>query len=462
MTQFSPVSLWSRLDALHGGAHGQRYCVAFSGGLDSTVLLVALTLVADRFLPGGLRAVHVQHGLHPDAERWVELCAQRCRALEVPLRVLRVDARHGRGESPEARAREARYEALRGELAPGEVLLTAHHADDQLETVLIQLLRGAGVAGLAAMPPDTEFGRGRHQRPLLSFPRVALQDWAQAQGIGDWIDDPANENPRFARNHLRREVLPAIRAHWPAAALAAARAARHCAEASALLDELGQLDALACAAGEALDVTAMRALSRARCRNLVRWQARLLGLPAPDERRLNTLLEQLFDAAPDTQPEVRWPGVVALRHADRLWLVATARLPDPPGPAAWPDPRIPLELGGGLGTLSIEPTTGGGLRDAALETLPWRIVTRQGGERLRLPGRAGTRSLKKLLHAAGLPPWLRARIPLVEIGGSLAAVGDLWIDEAWWAPRGAAAWRLRWDGCTLPGRGGFVVGEQAF
>ena len=462
MTEFSPESLWSRLDALHGGAHGRRYCVAFSGGLDSTVLLVALTWIADRFLPGGLRAVHVEHGLHPDAERWVERCAARCRTLEVPLSVLRVDARPARGESPEARAREARYEALRAELAPGEVLLTAHHADDQLETVLIQLLRGAGVAGLAAMPPDAEFGRGRHQRPLLAFPRVALQDWAQAQGVGDWIDDPANEDPRFARNHLRREVLPAIRAHWPAAALAAARAARHCAEASALLDELAQLDARACADGEALGVTAMRALSRARCRNLVRWQARLLGLPTPDERRLNTLLEQLFDAAPDTQPEVRWPGVAALRHADRLWLIAPERLPDPPGPAAWPDPRVPLELGGGLGTLSIEPTTGSGLRAEALETLPWRIVARQGGERLRLPGRAGSRSLKKLLHAAGLPPWLRARIPLVEIGGRLAAVGDLWIDEAWLAPRGAKAWRLSWDGCTLPGRGGFIVGEQAF
>ena len=462
MTDFSPEALWHELDALAGGAPRRRYCVAFSGGLDSTVLLLALARISDRLPAPGLRAAHVNHGLHPDAERWVELCQARCGTLNVPLTVLRVDARPARGESPEARAREARYEALRAELAPGEVLLTAHHADDQLETVLIQLLRGAGVAGLAAMPPDAGFGRGRHQRPLLGFPRRDLEDWARGQGVAGWIDDPANAEPRFSRNHLRREVLPAIRAHWPAASAAASRAARHCAEAAALLDELGALDAAACADGEALDLGPMRALSRGRCRNLVRWQARRLGLPTPDERRLQTLLEQLFGAAADTHPEVRWPGVVALRHADRLWLLPEAWLQPPPGPLEWPDPRVPLELGAGLGVLSIEPTTAGGLRAEALDTRPWRIVLRRGGERLHLPGRAGSRSLKKLLHAAGLPPWLRARIPLVEIGGTLAAVGDLWIDAAWCAPRGARAWRLRWEGCTLPGRGGFVVGEQAF
>jgi tRNA(Ile)-lysidine synthase len=462
MTDFSLDVLWNALHARDEGAGRRRYCVAYSGGMDSTVLLVALSAIADRLAPGGLRAVHVHHGLHPDADAWAARCQARCRELGVPLRVLHVDATPARGESPEARAREARYDALRAELAPGEVLLTAHHADDQLETVLIQLLRGAGVAGLAAMPPEAETGAARHLRPLLAIPRVALRDWALAQGIAGWIEDPANAEPRFSRNHLRSEVLPAIRAHWPAAAAAAARAARHCAEAAALVDELAALDAASCVAGEALNVTAMRSLSAARCRNLVRWQARRLGLPTPDERRLATLLEQLFTAAGDTRPEVRWPGVVALRHADRLWLLPQDALQTPPEPLHWPDPCAPLELGAGLGTLSLEPTTAGGLRPAALEAAPWRVVRRHGGERLRLPGRAGSRSLKKLLHAAGVPPWLRERVPLVEIDGKLAAVGDLWVDEAWWAPRGSEGWRLSWEGCTLPGRGVFIVGKQAF
>jgi tRNA(Ile)-lysidine synthase len=461
MNEFSPDALWQAIDA-HGNAVGRRYCLAYSGGMDSTALLVALHSLANRCMPGALRAVHVHHGLHPDAGGWATHCQARCEALRVPLRVLDVDATPGRGESPEARAREARYGALRAELASGEVLLTAHHADDQLETVLIQLLRGAGVAGLAAMPPAARFGPGWHMRPLLEFPRAALEAWLESRGETGWIEDPANADPRFARNHLRGAVLPSIRAHWPAAAVAAARAARHCAEAAGLLDELAELDAATCAADETLDLTRMRSLSPARCRNLVRWQARRLGLPTPDESRLATLLEQLFQAAADARPEVRWPGVVALRYAHRLWLIPADALQAAPGPLAWPDPHEPLALGAGLGTLSLEPSTDGGLRPEALRLAPWRIVSRRGGERLRLPGRAGRRSLKKLLHAAGVPPWLRSRIPLLEIGGKLAAVGDLWIDEDWWAPRGSEAWRLSWRDCRLPGRSEFIVGGGAF
>lgn len=461
MNEFSPEILWHALEACGGGMEGRRYCVAYSGGLDSTVLLVALNSLAHRFARGSLRAVHVHHGLHACADAWATQCEHRCRSLGVPASVLRVEARAARGESPEAAARDARYSALRRELMPGEVLLTAHHADDQLETVLIQLLRGAGVAGLAAMPADAPFGSGRHQRPLLEVPREALKRWALAQGIAGWIDDPANTERRFARNHLRHEVLPAIRAHWPAAAAAAARAARHCAEAAGLLDELAGLDLADCRDGESLQLARMRPLSGARRRNLVRRHARDLGLPTPDERRLATLLEQLFEARDDAQPEVRWPGVIALRHAARLWLLHEHELQAPPGPLVWPDPRQPLELGPGLGRLTVNFSDAGGLRGDAITRVPWRVVHRHGGERLRLPGRAGSRALKQLFNTAGVPPWLRSRMPLIEIDGTLAAVADLWIDAAWAAPPGAAAWRLSWQGCALPGRQ-FIVGGQAF
>ena len=459
MNDFSPAILWQQLDA---NAATRRYCVAYSGGMDSTVLLAAMAQLADRLAPDGLRAVHVHHGLHAQADAWADACRAQCAALAVPLTVVHVDARSARGESPEAKAREARYAALDAALAPGEVLLTAHHADDQLETVLIQLLRGAGVPGLAAMPRETVFGPGLHQRPLLAFGRAALQAWARAHGLPAGIEDPANRELRFSRNHLRHEVLPAIRAHWPGAARAAARAARHCAEAAGLLDELAAQDAADCRAGEALDITAMRSLSAARCRNLVRWQCRRQGLPVPDERRLATLLDQLFAAAGHRRPEVRWPGVVAARHANRLWLIPAASLPAVPPPLAWPDPLEPLALGAGLGRLSLRPDTSGGLSAAALEAAPWRVVFRAGGERLRLPGRAGSRAVKKLLHAAGTPPWVRARIPLLEIDGALAAVGAAWVDASWWAPPGTQGWRLSWEGCALPGNSMFIVGEQTF
>ncbi|HRP87062.1 MAG TPA: tRNA lysidine(34) synthetase TilS, partial [Gammaproteobacteria bacterium] len=239
MNSFSVEELRQRLEAAAGGAGGaasRRYCVAFSGGLDSTVLLVAMARLGARAALGGLRAIHVHHGLHADANRWAADCEVRCRELGVPLEVVAVDARAAPGESPEARARELRYQALAARLAPGEVLLTAQHADDQLETVLIQLLRGAGPAGLAAMPADTVFGVGRHQRPLLGFTRASLEAWARAEGLAGWLEDPANRAPQLSRNHLRHEVLPAVRAHWPGAAAAVSRAARHCAEAAGLLD----------------------------------------------------------------------------------------------------------------------------------------------------------------------------------------------------------------------------------
>lgn len=465
MDSFSIEALRRRLDADAGGAGGaaaRRYCVAFSGGLDSTVLLAAMQRLAARAALGGLRAIHVHHGLHPDADRWAEACAARCRDLGVSLEVVHVDARAAPGESPEARARELRYRALAERLAPGEVLLTAQHADDQLETVLIQLLRGAGPAGLAAMPADSAFGAGRHQRPLLAFTRASLDDWARAEGLAGWIEDPANRAPQLSRNHLRHEVLPAVRAHWPGAAAAASRAARHCAAAADLLDELAAMDAADCIEGEALSLAAMRALSPARRRNLVRWQCRRLGLPVPDERRLGTLLAQIFDAAGDRHPEVRWPGVSAQRHADRLWLLPEAALHPVPATLDWLDPRTPLELGAGLGRLSIEPAERGGLRAEALAAGPWRVAFRAGGERLQLPGRRGSRALKKLMNEAGVPPWLRLRMPLVKIGGTLAAVGDLWVAEAWCAPPEHKGWRLAWEGCALPGRAAFIVGGRAF
>ena len=458
MPSFSPDALWSALAAADPQAGERRLCLALSGGLDSTVLLEALCRLRDRLAAGCLRAVHVHHGLHPEADDWARHCAALCARLDLPLEVLQVDARPAPGESPEAKAREVRYAALASALAADEALLTAHHADDQLETVLIQLLRGAGVAGLAAMPAAASFGPARHLRPLLGFTRAELVDWAGSEGLSGWVEDPANEELRYARNHLRSEVLPALRAHWPAAAAAVGRSARHCAEASGLLDEIAALDAAMAVSGAAIRVSTLRTLSPARQRNLVRWQARQLGLAVPDERRLATLLGQVLDADPDKQPQVEWGEVVALRHDDRLWLAPAASLPEPSAELAWPDPRQPLALGAGLGALALVPSEQGGLGQGALTAGPWRVVTRRGGERLDLPGRAGTRALKKLLQEAGLPPWIRARLPLVEIGGRLAAAGDHWVDAAFWAPAGEPAWRVEWTGARLPGHELFIVG----
>ena len=228
--RFSPDHL---LQQLHRHGIPPSYQVAFSGGLDSLVLLHALCALRGR-LAAGVAAVHVHHGLHSDADEWDAHCQQVCDELGVAYTLLRVDGRPATGESPEAAARDARYRALAEWLPAGHCLLTAQHQDDQAETLLLQLLRGSGVSGLAAMPVMTGLGAGHHLRPLLEMTRPALHHYATAHALR-WIEDPSNQSSAYDRKYLRHQVLPRLRERWPAVSSSLSRSAAHCAEASALL-----------------------------------------------------------------------------------------------------------------------------------------------------------------------------------------------------------------------------------
>ena len=416
--------------------------IAYSGGRDSSVLLHA---AADLWRDGrvaALRALHVDHGLHPDAPRWRAHCAATCSALGVPFASVAVDAQPRAGESPEAAARDARYVALAKLLAPGEWLLTAHHRDDQAETLLLQLLRGAGLAGLAAMPAHAPFAGGRLVRPLLDLGRDVLAAYASRHAL-EWCEDPGNAVLAPDRNYLRHVVLPALAQRWPAAATCLARSAAHCAEAAELLDTLaaGDLAAIGVPADSpALPLAALRPLPAPRRRLLLRHWLAGLGLPLPGRRVLARIDDEMLGAAADRSPCVAWPGAELRRHRETLYA-------QPPMPGAvdrstrdW-DPARPLELP--WGTLSARPVRGSGLDPAQL--VPGRVVvtTRAGGERLRLPGRP-TRPLKKLLQEAGVPPWRRARLPLVWIDGALAAVAGLWIAADFAAAPEAPGLGLEW------------------
>src|SRR6516225_2072025 len=238
--RFDPQWLQQRLSELLPAFPDVMLCVAFSGGADSTALLAALRAMPQP--PRALRALHIDHRLQAASRRWSTHCRRIARRLRVPVAVRSANITRARGESLEAAARAERYRLLAASLAPGEALLTAHHQDDQLETVLLQLLRGAGVAGLAAMPAVARFGRGMLVRPLLPLPRDALSGWLREQGL-PWVEDESNAQLRADRNYLRGRVLPLIRARWPGAAATVSRSARHAAEAQRLLDLLGAADA---------------------------------------------------------------------------------------------------------------------------------------------------------------------------------------------------------------------------
>lgn len=422
----------ARLDP-SGSATG--FCVALSGGLDSSVLLHAMAALRDAPDARGLRAVHVDHGLQPESAAWADSCRTLCRRLGVPLEVVTLSLSLPPGASVEAEARDARYAALAARLHPGEWLLTAHHCDDQLETVLIQLLRGAGVAGLAAMPELARLGAGWHARPLLGLDRPAIAAYARQQGL-DWVRDPMNDSTRFDRGWLRERVLPAIRERWPAASATVARSAGHLAEARRLLDALAQSDAAGIVEGGRLVIDGLERLSQERQVNLLRWWIRSRGLGPPPAARLAVALRELPSARADATPLVRWPHGELRRYRGRLY--AMQPLPAVPVLQQGADTGSGVfDLGPGLGKFRLVAGVQGGLRlPLAGEPV---IRFRAGGEGLRTHPDRPRKRLKDLCREAGIVPWMRERLPLVFVGERLAAVGDLWIEAELAAPSGAPA-----------------------
>lgn len=443
---FSPGRLASTLEACLALVERPvaGLCVALSGGLDSTVLLAGLAALRDERGALPLRAVHVDHGLHADAALWASHCARQAATCGVPFEQLQVDAQPGAGESPEAAAREARYSALAARLRTDEALLTAHHADDQLETVLLQWLRGGGLRAIAGMPAASRFAHGWHARPLLGFTRGELHAWARENGLA-WLEDPSNTDPRFDRNYLRLEVLPAIRRRWPAAARTVGRVAAQAAEVMVVESELAGGDLAAVREGSTLSLERLRALPQARQRWVLRAWLRDLGLPVPSAATLAALLHDMEVAAADRVPCVMWPGANVHRYRGRLF--ASPGTPRWSGrDAAW-SPGASYDLGP-WGRLQLRPTQGTGLSRARLPT-ELAVVAREAGERFRPAGAAHHRPLRKWLQEHGVLPWLRALVPLVIADGEVVAIGDLAYGGGLEAAPDEPAWRVEWTGRPL-------------
>lgn len=391
--------------------------IGFSGGLDSTVLLHLLAHLAKTERLPPLFAIHVHHGLQEVANAWPAHCQRVCQALDVPLQVVAVQVQVG--ASLEQAARDARYTAFTERLGAGEVLLSAQHQDDQAETLLFRLLRGAGVRGLSGMPHARALGKGQLLRPLLGVSRTELEAYARAEGLS-WIEDPSNEDSRFSRNYLRREVLPVLQTRWPQAAVSMARSAAHLQEAQLLLDELAQADlATAQLPGSlpwldipSLALPAVISLSAARQRNALRyWLAPLSRLPDSDHW---AGWEALRDARQDASPVWRLTDGELQRGQGRIWWLSKEWQAPLPAITPWPDATRPLNLPGN-GRLFIK----GQVPSGTLE-----VRYRQGGEVLLLAGR-GHRDLKRLLNERGVAPFVRGRLPLLYGDGRLLAVANL-------------------------------------
>lgn len=439
MVKFDPDYV---VDSLLKFPAAQRYWVAFSGGLDSTVLLHALAMRRER-LPGRLCAVHVHHGLQTAADTWQRHCEDTCAELNVELTQRNIQVRADAGESLEALARNERYAVFKDLLQAGEFLLLAHHLDDQLETFLLQALRGSGVAGLAAMPAVAPFAAGYLARPLLEMPRESLLDWARALRL-IWVDDPSNQDLRFDRNYLRHEVVPRLKRRWPAAAETISRSARHCGEAVELLNSQAAEDLkhYTAADGNSLALEVARALPRPRVKQLIRYWLTQSGFPAPPSHKLDQVFSDILTARPDRMPSVRWAGVELRRYRGRLY----AQHAPVPVPAPFTlRPGEFHDLGPGLGRLGLVPGSTG-IAASACPGSGLEVGFRMGGERVQPEGRPLGRALKKWLQEYDVLPWWRAYLPILHRGGEILAVGGLFYCEPHRARAGEPALCVVWEG----------------
>lgn len=436
MTLESDASLRRELESASGAA---RWWIAFSGGLDSSVLLHLLWQWRQR-RPGTppLAALHVNHGLQGAADAWQRHCESRCAELGIPLHCEAVTVLD-RGGGAEDAARGARYAAFEALLGADEVLFLAHHLDDQVETFFLRLLRGAGTRGLAAMPSRRSLGRGTLCRPLLALPRSTLAEHAAAHGLA-WVEDDSNRDTGPDRNYLRREVLPLLAARWPGYRVTVNRAAEAVGQAD---EELRRLlpapEPVRSVMGDpGVSLGHLPEAQRA-AQSLRHWLGDR-GLPSPPAARLREFLRQLSSRSPGAA-RMSWGDWSVGYYAGAVYLL-------PPACPAVEFEPIALRAGescrlpGGDRLALVRSETGLVLAPGEALELRWR----RGGERCRLPGRNHSHSLKKLLQERGVPPWWRDRLPLLYRGDELLAVGDLWLcREPRAATSGTAIWRPVWQ-----------------
>ncbi len=422
--------------ARHVGSNA-RLVVALSGGIDSVVLLHAL-LALQRRLSFQLRAVHVHHGLSPHADDWAAFCQTLCEAHAVPLDVHRVSIARDDPSGIEAAARRERRKVFAH--IEADAVLTAHQQGDQAETLLLQLLRGAGPKGLAAMA-EAQRPPGWHAlqlRPLLTVSRADIEQVAATHGI-EWVEDESNQHLRYRRNALRHRVMPLLAEHFPGAESTLARAAGLQAEAAGLLDDLAQLDGMRAIRGERLDCAELADLSPARGRNLLRHFIEQQGQAMPSERRLDEALHQLVDARQDARVCVRLGETDIRRFRGGAYLVPV-RADALQEPWIWTgEELVALDRIGRR--IVLQPVVGAGLRQSLLleaGRVEWRV--RQGGERIRLAPGGAQRSLKNVLQESAIPPWERDRLPLLLCDGKLVWAEGIGIDADCLAGPGEPGW----------------------
>ncbi len=386
----------------------KRIFIAYSGGADSHVLLHLLSTFFKSKKGIKLTAIHINHNLSPHAKRWDRHCYQVCKKLHIDY----ISKSIAPGIKPGAHSleeilRKLRYEIFAKVLPKGACLVTAHQADDQAETLLLQLFRGAGPKGLAAMPEKVEFARGWLVRPLLGCSREDILFYAKCHKLR-WIEDESNSNTKFDRNFIRHQLMPHIKNRWPACVKVLNRVSRHCCEASELLNILAEEDLLKVADQEKahiIDVKSLKKLPLVRQKNVLRFWLHRLSLPIPSEVKLAEVIRTVVNSRYDAMPLVKWFGAEVRRFRHGLYAM-------PPLVALDSKRSSPA-----LNKLKLQLAN-----ELKLDPKKIKLCLRKEGERVKLFKRQGTHELNKLLQEWSVPPWLRNRVPLIYYETKLIAV----------------------------------------
>jgi len=434
------------------GPAAQKMAIAYSGGLDSAVLLHLLHAYATQH---GIElfAFHVHHGLSANADQWLAHCQQRCADLNVTFDARRVQITNQEKSGVEEAARHSRYASL-GEMCRAHnvpLLLTAHHQDDQAETVLLQLLRGSGVAGLSGMDSANHaadlLGNASllMGRPLLQLARADLEKIVIKNAIA-FVEDESNLDPRYARNALRHQVMPTLAQHFHGFQQRFARTAQHAQSAQRLLIELAVQDLTQCLDGECLDIRQLKNFSADRIDNMLRYWFGLRGVRMPSTSWLNEMRTQLLEAKHDAQLCVTHADCHIRRHRDRVFITPKLdpeNLEQPPVAFLWKG-EASIHFAEFSGTLFFEAAEQG-IDVDWLRSQPLKLQLRSGGERLKPAWNRPTKSLKYQYQACDVPAWERERLPLVFAGKQLLFAAGIGMDCHQFSSESGPHIQFRWQ-----------------
>lgn len=416
-----------------------RLLVAYSGGVDSSVLLNLLSRHREK-LNMEIVAVHVNHQLSPVAENWIKHCKNICENENIRFEIITVNAKKPKGHSQEAYARELRYAVLEKMMGTDDLLLTGHHKDDQAETLIQQLMRGAGPDGLAAMPVIRKFGQGWLVRPLLDFSRKQIRDYAEQHGL-KWIEDESNQDTDIDRNYIRNHVIPCLQERWPSVINILSRSAGHQAEVVNLLREVAEQD-YEKARGEQpdiLEITSLKKLPEARMKNVIRYWLKKNGHQPASTSVMDIIIGELIFAGDDREPLVNWHETEIRRYRNNIYVMKPMVKISSDIEVIW-DLEQPLDVESGR--LTARQVVGKGLKSVSINNNIVQVRYRRGGETIRPAGRKETHKLKKLFQEAGVPPWKRDRVPLIYINDQLVAVTGYWIDDSFMADETEPGWDI--------------------